>query len=712
MNTMTIKVWGQITTRLARVVTLLGLLLATSSSALAINLGDLNINSGKHTPFAATILVKDYDPAEIDQLQVSLASPEIHRRLGIPLTAEMKTLRFSPQLSAGLPIIKISADAVIQQAQDKLALDVRWPQGKLMMMYDLNIPQPSAEWVAYRAEQADADTRMQAADIQTAKHAKLLLVKQADTNRDQTTITIHDGITLWKIASNAVPNEDVSVNQVMLAILALNPNSFEFNNVNSLQAKTELKIPNHLDFAYSKKEAELEIKRQHEEWRRVQDTVKKPASAFASETYSETKARLSQSDSGTMSDSDSGQQQSQPTTANAELTSESANEVEDDAVEEIELSAAATDREQSYLQAQVEPLPDWQQLPAIAAPEISPAENMLVDTIVNDAGDDQLTRVDVTTSIPNVISQGWAQVLTQMSDLVRSTQVANYQQQSSDYWQQHQQLIILMLIIFMLLSIGYRLGRNTRDKSSVAPTDQSISPLPASPLTAREAILSEINASRDFGIQADAVAATSQASYEDDFALDSPSPTTHRGILDEVDIYLSYGLYLEALDLLNAAVAQSPQHVGYLLKLAETHCLADNPEAFLKQADKLSELVTRDSLAWKKLNELAEKIVPEHVLFSSPKQPQADDLQQFPADEFELENLTQSDNPQAPASAPADATYADELDHEDNATKLDLAKIYIDMEDHEAARDILLTVLKEGTPTQRAEAHRLSLEIT
>ena len=123
-------------------------------------------------------------------------------------------------------------------------------------------------------------------------------------------------------------------------------------------------------------------------------------------------------------------------------------------------------------------------------------------------------------------------------------------------------------------------------------------------------------------------------------------------------------------------------------------------------------MVTRDSLAWKKLTELAEKIVPEHVLFSSPKQPQADDLQQFPADEFELENLTQSDNPQAPASAPADATYADELDHEDNATKLDLAKIYIDMEDHEAARDILLTVLKEGTPTQRAEAHRLSLEIT
>lgn len=707
MNTMTLMVWGQITTRLARVVTLLGLLLATSSSALAINLGDLNITSGKHTPFAATILVKDYDPAEIDQLQVSLASPEIHRRLGIPLTAEINTLQFSPQLSAGLPIIKISADAVIQQAQDKLALDVRWPQGKLMIMYDLNIPQPSAEWVAYRAEQADADTRMQAADIQTAKHAKPLLAKQTDTHRDHTTVTIQDGITLWKIASNAVPNEDVSVNQVMLAILALNPNSFEFNNVNSLQARTELKIPNHLDFAYSKKEAELEIKRQHEEWRRVQDTVKKPASAFASETYSEATARLSQSDSGTMSDPDLGQQQSQPTTAHAELTSESANEVEHDAVEEIELSAAATDRQQSYLQAQIEPLPDWQQLPAIAAPELSPAENTLVDTNVKDDGDAQLTRVDVTASIPNVISQGWAQVLTQMSDLVRSTQFANYQQQSSDYWQQHQQLIILMLIILMLLSIGYRLGRNTRDESPIAPTDQSISPL-----TAREVILSEINASRDFSIQAEAVAAGSPASYEGDFALDSPSPTTQRGILDEVDIYLSYGLYLEALDLLNAAVAQSPQHVGYLLKLAETHCLADNPEAFLKQADKLSELVTRDSLAWKKLTELAEKIVPEHVLFSSPKQPQADDLQQFPADEFELENLTQSDNPQAPASAPADATYADELDHEDNATKLDLAKIYIDMEDHEAARDILLTVLKEGTPTQRAEAHRLSLEIT
>ena len=124
MNTKVLNVWGQITIWLYKVLSMVVLMLAASSSALAINLGNLNIISGKFTPFAATIIVEDYDSADINKLQVSLASQETYDRLGIPLSTAIKKLKFSPQLSAGIPIIKISSDEVLRQSEYKLALEV------------------------------------------------------------------------------------------------------------------------------------------------------------------------------------------------------------------------------------------------------------------------------------------------------------------------------------------------------------------------------------------------------------------------------------------------------------------------------------------------------------------------------------------------------------------------------------------------------------
>ena len=46
-------------------------------------------------------------------------------------------------------------------------------------------------------------------------------------------------------------------------------------------------------------------------------------------------------------------------------------------------------------------------------------------------------------------------------------------------------------------------------------------------------------------------------------------------------------------------------------------------------------------------------------------------------------------------------------DSDENATKLDLAKAYIDMGDAEGARDILNEVVAEGNATQKAEAQKL-----
>ncbi len=65
----------------------------------------------------------------------------------------------------------------------------------------------------------------------------------------------------------------------------------------------------------------------------------------------------------------------------------------------------------------------------------------------------------------------------------------------------------------------------------------------------------------------------------------------------------------------------------------------------------------------------------------------------------------------APAAASADLELDDEFDFladtDENATKLDLARAYIDMGDMEGARDILQEVLSEGSSNQKDEAKGL-----
>ena len=74
------------------------------------------------------------------------------------------------------------------------------------------------------------------------------------------------------------------------------------------------------------------------------------------------------------------------------------------------------------------------------------------------------------------------------------------------------------------------------------------------------------------------------------------------------------------------------------------------------------------------------------------------DLNEFSSDEAALADLSDDD-------------MDDELDFladaDEAATKLDLARAYIDMGDSEGAKDILSEVLGEGNDEQRKEANEL-----
>ncbi|MFN3713419.1 MAG: FimV/HubP family polar landmark protein [Alcanivoracaceae bacterium] len=97
--------------------------------------------------------------------------------------------------------------------------------------------------------------------------------------------------------------------------------------------------------------------------------------------------------------------------------------------------------------------------------------------------------------------------------------------------------------------------------------------------------------------------------------------------------------------------------------------------------------------------------------------------------DLDMDELSLDDEPtmtSAPVSAPASAATPAALeqaltgddddfdflgDTDENATKLDLAKAYIDMGDSEGAKDILQEVISEGNPQQQQEAKELLAQV-
>ncbi|HSP01087.1 MAG TPA: FimV/HubP family polar landmark protein, partial [Thioalkalivibrio sp.] len=121
-----------------------------------------------------------------------------------------------------------------------------------------------------------------------------------------------------------------------------------------------------------------------------------------------------------------------------------------------------------------------------------------------------------------------------------------------------------------------------------------------------EAVEAELEAAE--GEPAEAMAPASADEYDE---------ITNDDTIAEVDVYLAYGLYSQAEDLLNKAVAEHPERVDYRFKLAETHFATRNAEAFEANAQQMNEtLAGRPSQLWERVQSMGQDLSPDNPLFS------------------------------------------------------------------------------------------------
>jgi pilus assembly protein FimV len=132
-------------------------------SAWALGLGQMEVKSQRNEPLLAEIAIVSNDPSELEALQARLASPDTFTRIGLsPPSGIVSDLQFAVALDArGRPVIRVTSAAPVQQPLLTFLVEVDWGQGRLVREYSalIDTPQTAAAPVQPPIQEAVAGSQ-------------------------------------------------------------------------------------------------------------------------------------------------------------------------------------------------------------------------------------------------------------------------------------------------------------------------------------------------------------------------------------------------------------------------------------------------------------------------------------------------------------------------------------------------------------------------
>jgi len=152
----------------------------------------------------------------------------------------------------------------------------------------------------------------------------------------------------------------------------------------------------------------------------------------------------------------------------------------------------------------------------------------------------------------------------------------------------------------------------------------------------------------DFDAESTMVLSTEDTVVTQADALDEEEEEDRDDVIAEADVYLAYGIYQQAEELLQNAIEEHPDRDAYRVKLAETHYAGKNAEAFVEVASELKQRAGSDSKAWAKVVAMGKDLCPDHELFQASDMVDGVDLDdlapKLPEMDFDLDSEAGGDD--------------------------------------------------------------------
>ena len=443
---------------------------------------------------------------------------------------------------------------------------------------------------------------------------------QSRASYDGDSYRVQNNDTLWEIALSVRPGGDVSVHQTMLALQAHNPEAFINGNINLLKAGQVLRIPTRDDIAnVNGRQAVREVAVQNREW--AGDTAapleasSSSLSSYAEDTVGEGRLSLTAPDDsfdatqgrisgGTENSSTSSKALEQELSVtqetldktqgeNSELrgkitsledqirTLESMIELSNDSLAELQAQASQTNELESAEGTVSED--SAMTLDALVDDAASESEAFAASDAETELADSEQFDSDVVESSETLASSGLSEESAQADATAPAkksdpSKVVYSAPKKSPGFVDLLMEYIAFIGIFVIVLIGIVLAFiKQRNKDSEDDYDDFLMESDDSEETDLPVYDEEAESSEDDFDEEDL--GEDLGDFEDEELDESPEAETE-DVVAESDIYIAYGKYDQAEEMLLKALNREPGHHEARLKLLEVYAAQDNVEAF------------------------------------------------------------------------------------------------------------------------------------
>jgi pilus assembly protein FimV len=270
----------------------LGLLAAMP--AYALGLGKIELSSALNEPFRAEIPVNAVSGDEAETLQVRLASNDEFERAGLIKNAAITQLKFEVIQKAGKTVITVTSKNAVKEPLLDFLLLAKSSNGQLIREYTVLLDPPKSVFnrPVRTAKVVTPPSGSQPRKI-ISQSAQSSGTQAIEPQRSTTNISQYGPTsktdTLWDIALKTRPSRDVSVHQMMVALVDKNSRAFIKNNINGLKSGYTLAIPTSAEIGQlTKQQAVASAKQQNAAWKNRNKVPKAVVETASSQVIDET----------------------------------------------------------------------------------------------------------------------------------------------------------------------------------------------------------------------------------------------------------------------------------------------------------------------------------------------------------------------------------------------------------------------------------------
>jgi len=657
--------------KISKTLALMSLLAPLGANALGI--GDIRLHSALNQSLNAEIPLVTSGGEELADVRVSLAPAEAFARAGIERHYSLSKLRFSPQQKAdGSYVIKVSSVESIREPFLNFMIEVHWPQGRLQREFTVLLDPPASS--AQEAEESEEELpevqtyrrpveqpmrrAVEAAPIVPSKPRRPVIVREASVIEAPAPQAAPEPVpvsgaqygpiskneTLWSIAQQHNQDESISQEKMLRAIYKANPQAFYKNNINALKAGETITIPD--------RETIVRLTGAPSGPQTIRHTGKlaakpeKPAEQIAAPGEISAQGQLklvAPSPSKSKDEAASSGAKGKAGKTKEDIALEAAAETvkqENDEVRKsladmkeqlagIQRLLALKDEQIAALQAQQKqavkepaqaapPTPPHVAsgtVPAVAEPGKTPAPPPTQEAQAKPPTPPKPTEAAPATPppIPPAAKRPPAPAKpAQPPAPPKEEGIVAGMMEHPTYYAIGGITGILALAVWLIKRRRAAMIDETESILTLGDREKTIQP--------RRPPISLGQPPSGISEQSTVTSTTSRSSFLSEF---TPSDFDALGgemeevdPISEADVYLAYGRYKQAEELIRNAIAQNPERDECKLKLLEIHYATENAQAFEKFAEELAP-THRDAKPefWEKVAEMGQELCPDSALF-------------------------------------------------------------------------------------------------